>query len=317
MNDATVVDRNSRCLPRCRDVVTTVASYFARSTSQPLEAPPRPDMSAPTGPRTGIRQQRNLPPLTLEVDTLPKYLPSDYQVVAECGYGAHSRIYHCRRDDQEVAVKVQTHRYFIAEEVDTLRTLKEVRGVVPLLDRMTDPQKVYLVMPFYRRGDLLEAINRYEYTTVNACNQLLLDIVELVQIVHRHGFVHLDLKFENIMLQDDGSLVLVDFGYAHTPVVGIARISCGTVPYSAPELSRRVYSPASDVYSLGMMIKKLYEVNYWPHPEVADLMTTWRPSDRLLLCEVNRILKVISICTPISCAFFSSSVFMSAGCQLH
>ena len=86
-----------------------------------------------------------------------------------------------------------------------------------------------------------------------ACND------RCVAYLHSLGVIHRDLKPENILMKsadDDTSFVLADFGFAkHSDEASAERTLMGTADYVAPEvLSRREYSPAVDVWALGVII---------------------------------------------------------------
>ncbi len=85
-------------------------------------------------------------------------------------------------------------------------------------------------------------------------------MAEALAALHRGGFVHGDVKPDNIRLAGDGRAVLLDLGFAHRPGENAALLEqgyiLGTVNYLAPELcgSEPVDGPASDVFSLGVTL---------------------------------------------------------------
>jgi serine/threonine protein kinase len=85
-------------------------------------------------------------------------------------------------------------------------------------------------------------------------------VAEALAALHRAGFVHGDIKPDNIHLTGEGKAILIDLGFAHRPGEneGILRKGyiLGTVDYLAPELcgSEPVDGPQSDLFSLGMTL---------------------------------------------------------------
>ena len=78
---------------------------------------------------------------------------------------------------------------------------------------------------------------------------------DALEAAHVNGIVHRDVKPGNLLVQDDGTVVLVDFGVARsTAVTAITAANAvpGTVLYMAPEqVSGKPVSPATDIYALG------------------------------------------------------------------
>jgi hypothetical protein len=100
-----------------------------------------------------------------------------------------------------------------------------------------------------------------------------IDLLRAVAAVHAAGLVHRDIKTSNVMREDGGRIVLMDFG---TVVDGrmLESLSAtdaftGTAPYMAPEIfDGGRPSAASDVYALGVVLYRLVSDRY-PQPEAA------------------------------------------------
>jgi serine/threonine protein kinase len=79
----------------------------------------------------------------------------------------------------------------------------------------------------------------------------LKQLVELLKVIHERGFVHCDVKPDNILLQPNGKLALVDFGFVCALGKGTEGVTMGTPEYIAPEQIEGWPTPQSDFYSLG------------------------------------------------------------------
>lgn len=91
--------------------------------------------------------------------------------------------------------------------------------------------------------------------------------------VHGCGYVHLDIKRDNVMMDDDNCVRLIDFGLSKTTEeLCDYRRSCGSPFYMAPELIARTgASEFSDMYSTGILLFMLHHNGQHPHYSEAGL----------------------------------------------
>jgi eukaryotic-like serine/threonine-protein kinase len=199
-----------------------------------------------------------------------------YEVVREIGRGGMGTVYlGIRVDDQyRKAVAIKVLRAALDREVLHARFARE-RQILASLDHpdiarlidagTTDSGQPYLVM------DLVEGVPIDEYCQrhalpVEARLVLFRRVCDAVHHAHRHLVVHRDLKPRNILVAEDGSPRLLDFGIAKLlgpdddagPGVTETGLRLMTPEYASPEQARgeRV-TTASDIYALGIVLFQL------------------------------------------------------------
>jgi len=164
--------------------------------------------------------------------------------------------------DRRVAAK-RLHQRAIARrerEVNAMRRLA-VPGVVSLLDVVTEPDGTWLIMDFIEGlpfpGKLGEqALEAGDLSRLLKTTAALLDTLTEV---HAQGLVHRDLKPDNVMVKQDGTPVLLDFGLARGSILGQTFTRegsvVGTPGYLAPEqVNAGRVDGRTDLYAVGTML---------------------------------------------------------------
>lgn len=158
--------------------------------------------------------------------------------------------------------KYETHflagRLRFERESHLLAALREIPNVVRVLDYFSENNTAYIVME-YIRGVSLEAWLKSHQLRQNQALALIRPVVDALVLLHQQGVVHRDLKPDNIMVQEDGTLRLIDFGAAMETERngGTIILSRG---YAPAEQYGREYGrqgPWSDVYGMAAVIYQL------------------------------------------------------------
>ncbi|MFF7944683.1 protein kinase [Nocardia gamkensis] len=181
----------------------------------------------------------------------------------EIGRGGFGVVYWCLQPelDRAVAVKVLTAD---SDEENVARFLREQKAmgrltghpnIVPVLHAATTATgRPFLVMPYYRNGSLELRVREDRPLSVDAVLEIGFKLASALEMAHKLGVVHRDVKPGNILLSGYGEPALTDFGIAR--VAGgyqtSSSILTGSPAFLAPELlDGEPPTAAADIYGLG------------------------------------------------------------------
>ncbi len=194
-----------------------------------------------------------------------------YELEELVGTGGMSSVFRARdrQLDRRVAVKI-LHEHYARDPEYLERFRREARAVarlshpniVTVIDRGDDGERQYIVFEHVDGENLKELVVRSGRLPVRQALELALAIADGLSFAHQHGIVHRDVKPQNVLLSSEGEVKVTDFGIARSLHVDHGVTQTGTVlgtgEYLSPEqASGKQVSPATDVYSLGVVLWEL------------------------------------------------------------
>ncbi len=189
-----------------------------------------------------------------------------YKIIKTLGVGGQATVYLAIQQgfDREIALKVMSPA-LAADPSFGERFLREAKivaklrhpGIVTVFDVGEHDGFYYLAMEYLPETDLRTRITR----GIKAKDALwvIQKIAKALHYAHNKGYIHRDVKSENILFRDDGEPVLTDFGIAKasnssTQMTQTGKL-IGTPQYMSPEQCRgRKLDGRSDIYSLGIIL---------------------------------------------------------------
>jgi serine/threonine protein kinase len=157
--------------------------------------------------------------------------------------------------------KLRARRELALKEVKAGRLLRFIEGIPTFHEFYEDEQYFYLVFDFVNGVNLFSMLEDRNMKPMaeHDAQGLFRQLIKTVQHAHSRGVFHLDLKLENLMLDNKGSPKVIDWGlcsFAHNLSDDTVDGSSGSVEYCSPEVLRRgAYSGRSaDVFSLGVVL---------------------------------------------------------------
>lgn len=204
----------------------------------------------------------------MEAGTL---LNKRYQLLEQLGTGGMSNVYRARdlMLERNVAIKI-LHENYSKDQAFQDRFRQEARAaanlshpnIVTVHDFGFDFGQLYIVMEYVPGKDLKSILRQRGRYTVEEAIPLIVQACAGIGYAHRAGLVHCDVKPHNMIVMPDSRLKVTDFGIARALSTILpderADVVWGSPQYFSPEQAvGEPPSPASDVYSLGIV---LYEI---------------------------------------------------------
>ncbi|KAK3135287.1 hypothetical protein QOZ80_5BG0417100 [Eleusine coracana subsp. coracana] len=200
-----------------------------------------------------------------------------YEIGRLLGQGTFAKVYYARNlsTGETVAIKmIDKDKVMkigltdqIKREISIMRLVRHP-NVLQLFEVMATKNKIYFVLEYAKGGELFNKIAKGKLTE-DAARKYFQQLIGAVEYCHSRGVYHRDLKPENLLLDENETLKVSDFGLSALAESkrqdGLLHTACGTPAYVAPEvLSRKGYSGAkADVWSCGVILFVLV-ANYLP-----------------------------------------------------
>ncbi|CCK30707.1 Serine/threonine-protein kinase PK-1 [Streptomyces davaonensis JCM 4913] len=217
---------------------------------------------------------------TLQDPLVGQVLDGRYRVEARIAVGGMATVYRAvdTRLDRVLALKVM-HPGLAADGTFVERFIREAKSVarlahpnvVQVFDQGTDGSYVYLAMEYIAGCTLRDVLRDRGALQPRAALDILEPVLAALGAAHRAGFVHRDMKPENVLIGDDGRVKVADFGLVRSvdTVTSTTGAVLGTVSYLAPE---QIDQPGAadarvDVYACGVV---LYEMLTGEKPHDGD-----------------------------------------------
>ncbi len=201
---------------------------------------------------------------------MAEYIGNRYEIIKLIGRGGMADVYLAYDPilKREVAIKVM--KSDMADDDTALERFKREAGavtrlshpnIVDVYDVGDDGDKHYIVMEYVKGYTLKQLIKKRGPIPYKEAVWMMKQLAGALMEAHRNKVIHRDVKSQNVLIKDDGTIKLSDFGIAIAN--GAMQLThkdsvLGSVHYLAPELSKgRPATMQSDIYSLGIVFYEL------------------------------------------------------------
>ncbi|XP_048736837.2 testis-specific serine/threonine-protein kinase 4-like [Ostrea edulis] len=204
-----------------------------------------------------------------------KYRPTYRAILAKKGFlvkqtlgsGSYSKVkfaFNLNGGKDVVAVKIvdrnkapkDFQQRFLPREIKIWPQLNHPH-IVKLLDIFEDYRRVYMVLEYGEKGDVLRYIQRVGAIKEGMARNWTKQICEAVRYLHEQNITHRDLKLENLLLDNNHNIKICDFGFVKVdPDRQLSKTYCGSKSYAAPEILRgEPYdTQKADIWAIGVIL---------------------------------------------------------------
>ncbi|MFD7665446.1 serine/threonine-protein kinase [Streptomyces sp. NPDC059788] len=200
-----------------------------------------------------------------------RLLAGRYRLAEVLGRGGMGTVWRARDEVLGRTVAVKELRFPGGVEEDEkrrliTRTLREAKaiarirnnGAVTVFDVVDEDDRPWIVMELVEGRSLAEVVRDDGPLTPRRAAEVGLAVLDVLCAAHREGILHRDVKPSNVLMSDDGRVVLTDFGIAQVegdPSVTSTGMLVGAPSYISPERARgQKPGPPADLWSLGGLL---------------------------------------------------------------
>lgn len=192
-----------------------------------------------------------------------------YRIIEKIGSGGMADVFEANDfiANRNVAIKIMKEellhdslqKKFFEDEIYLTASMSH-QNIVKVFNEGIYKNCPYLVIEYFKEQTLL---NKLEYLTkfsLKEAVQIMIQLLDALNYTHEHGFIHRDIKPQNIFYLSNGTIKLGDFGIAINSIDAKASNASifGSIHYLAPEvLNGFPFSVRSDVYACGITFFQL------------------------------------------------------------
>lgn len=201
---------------------------------------------------------------------MSEMIKNRYMIVSRLGEGGMADVYLAIDTllNREVAIKVLRGE-LSTDAVSLLRFKREANAastlnhpnIVEIYDVGEEDGKHFIVMEVVRGKTLKQLISQRGAMEKEEALAIMKQLIAAISEAHRKNIIHRDIKPQNVLVKDDGTVKITDFGIALAQdAMQLTQTDAvmGSVHYLAPECARgEAASNQSDVYSLGIVLYEL------------------------------------------------------------
>ncbi|MBB5183682.1 Stk1 family PASTA domain-containing Ser/Thr kinase [Catenisphaera adipataccumulans] len=204
------------------------------------------------------------------MDSEIKIVANRYEILSLIGQGGMADVYQARDTILNRVVAIKILRDSMSEDPMTLVRFQREASAA---SRLSHPNVVdiydvgeykgmhYIVMEYIRGRTLKQMIKRRGSIDLHESLNIMIQLTSAIKDAHSHNIIHRDIKPQNVLVKDDGTVKITDFGIAianDNVQLTMNNAVMGSAHYLAPETAQgKEATPQVDIYSLGIVFYEL------------------------------------------------------------
>jgi len=201
----------------------------------------------------------------------------DFQVVSLIGAGSSGSVYHVVDNvtSRDFAMKIipttSENAELALREYFALREVTGAPFIITLRGFFSDDVNYYLLTDYFPSGDIYAQVDRTGKMTSSQVRYFIAELVIALERVHSKRVIHRDVNPTNVLVDEEGHVVLADFGISRSfgekrngsyaqngPKHFVTSTECGTPAYNSPEVARgQTYSFEADLWAVGVIMYQM------------------------------------------------------------
>ena len=199
-----------------------------------------------------------------------RILAHRYEIIEKIGGGGMSNVYKAKCNVLNRFVAIKILRDELTQDSDFVDNFKQESlsaaslthpNIVNIYDTGFEDETYYIVMEYVKGETLKNYIKKKTRLSEKEAVKISRQVAEALKHAHSHNIVHRDIKPHNILITEDGTAKVTDFGIARastSSTINNTSNVIGSVHYFSPEQARGGYvDEKSDIYSLGIVMYEM------------------------------------------------------------